>query len=53
VTDKDPAKNVVFVSRNYHRTAYRRDKFKCGRFSWNVPTENGKATNPAIADLTR
>ncbi|KAI7843379.1 hypothetical protein COHA_002977 [Chlorella ohadii] len=34
VTRKDPSKNAVFVSRQYHEHAHRRDAFTCGPISW-------------------
>ncbi|PRW20746.1 tRNA-specific 2-thiouridylase [Chlorella sorokiniana] len=34
VTRKDPHHNAVYVSRQYHEHAHRRDAFTCGPISW-------------------
>ena len=34
VTRKDPHRNAVYVSRQYHEHAHRRDAFTCGPISW-------------------
>ncbi len=34
VVDKDPAKNLVYVSNNYHAADKKRDHFEVGNFNW-------------------